>query len=199
MAVKITLTNVGYSISSTLDLYSNETGSWGFLETVSKNDLIAGYTFIPPVDATAYQIRDTGQCGTVLDLVCETTTSTTTLPITTTTTTTIAVYRYLGINYSITSHESPTLACEDDSCSTDDFNCISYYSYYNTLNINDILYQDHTMIFPIEGGNFYFSLALTSEIIIVGDKTVVQLDDDGKIIYVGNCNTTTTTTTSTPP
>jgi len=86
MAVKITLTNVGYSISSTLDLYSNETGSWVFLETVSKVDLMAGYIFDPPVGATAYQVRDTGNCAVILELTC----GEGPLPTTSTTTTTEA-------------------------------------------------------------------------------------------------------------
>lgn len=77
MAVKITLTDIGSSISATLDLYSNETGVWTFIENIPLASLLAGYVFTPPVGATAYQIRDIGGCGAIAEFSCTTTTTTT--------------------------------------------------------------------------------------------------------------------------
>jgi len=98
MSVKITLTNVGSNISPTLDIYSNATGTWVFFKNVSVTDLLGGYVFTPPLNATGYQVRDTGACGTILELYCEYITTTTTYnpSYTTTTTTTAApVYWYI--------------------------------------------------------------------------------------------------------
>jgi len=92
MSTKITITNAGTNISATLDIYTNEHGYWTFFQNASLVDLKNGYIFTGPVGATSYQVRDTGNCGAILELTCDisvTTTSTTLYPqITTSTTTT---------------------------------------------------------------------------------------------------------------
>lgn len=255
MSVKITITNAGAGISSTLDVYTNTGGSWTFFANVSLANLEAGYTFDPPGDATAYEVRDTGLCTTILFLgsttttttavpttttstthlttttttAVPTTTSTTTVPTTTTsttesptttttttagttttsttsnttsTTTTIVdttttttsnttalpIYKYKGIDTSsvyITGAE----ACADVSCS--DYpttGCMDYYSYNNTLNFGDVLYVNPSMLIPVTGDYFYFSIALTDGGgTIIGPKMVVQIDNSGVIQSVSTC------------
>lgn len=187
MSVKITITNAGAGISPTLDVYTNTGGIWTYFTTVTLGDLIAGYTFDPPIDADSYRIIDNGNCGTILELSC-TTTTTTTEPETTTTTTTIAppVYRYFGIDYS-SQYNSAIEACNDVSCFPETaVGCSSYYSFNNTLNESDILYSEPSMSTPVVGGFFYFSMALTING-VPGPKMVVQLDNGGVIMSVSTC------------
>jgi len=92
MSTKITITNAGTNISATLDIYTNEHGYWTFFQNASLVDLKNGYIFTGPVGTTSYQVRDTGNCGAILELTCDisvtTTTSTSSSTTTTTTTTT---------------------------------------------------------------------------------------------------------------
>jgi hypothetical protein len=89
MAVQITITNAGANISSNLDInYTTDYISWVYLTTQSLVTLQAGYAFIEPMGALAYQVVDSGLCQIVLELDCITTTTTSTIPASTTTTTT---------------------------------------------------------------------------------------------------------------
>lgn len=191
MSVKITITNAGTGISSTLDVYTNTGGGWIFFSNVSLSTLETGYTFTPPVDTTSYQVRDLGYCSSILELNCTTTSTTTLTPTTSTTTSTTTevptVYTYFGISpysYYITELD----ACNDVSCSADPpTGCSSYYSYNNTLNPGDSLYDSSLMSTPIWGDYFYFSMALTTSGTIAGPKMVVQIDNSGVIQTVSTC------------
>ena len=91
MAVTITITTAGSSISDPLAVYTSpDNVVWTFDSNVAKATLLTGYTFTPPVGTYYYQVRDLGECGTILSLNCTTTTTTTTSTSTTTTTTTTA-------------------------------------------------------------------------------------------------------------
>ena len=70
MAVKIQITSAGANISSILEIWTNASGPFTYFTGVTKTDLLLGYTFIPPVNATAFQVKSTGTCTTVVDLQC---------------------------------------------------------------------------------------------------------------------------------
>lgn len=72
MAVTITITSAGANISNMLEIWTGSTLSGtSYYITVSKNDLLSGYTFMPPVGAMAFQVKSTGiTCTTSFDLVC---------------------------------------------------------------------------------------------------------------------------------
>jgi len=87
MAVTITITTAGSNISDPLAVYTSPDNiTWTFDANVAKATLLIGYTFTPPVGTYYYQVRDLGDCESILSLNC-TTTTTTTAPTTTTTTT----------------------------------------------------------------------------------------------------------------
>lgn len=98
MTTKIIITNAGSGISATLDIYSNQSGLWTFFQNVPLSSLLLGYTFTPPPGATAYQVRDTGTCSTILELSCGVTPSTST----TTTNTTAGVISCTSYMFSST-------------------------------------------------------------------------------------------------
>jgi hypothetical protein len=88
MAVTITITTAGSSISDPLAVYTSPNNiTWTFDANVAKATLLTGYTFTPPVGTYYYQVRDLGTCESILSLNCTTTTTTTAAPTTTTTTT----------------------------------------------------------------------------------------------------------------
>ena len=88
MAVTITITTAGSSISDPLAVYTSPNNiTWTFDSNVAKATLLTGYTFTPPVGTYYYQVRDLGTCESILSLNCTTTTTTTAAPTTTTTTT----------------------------------------------------------------------------------------------------------------
>jgi len=70
MAVTIQIISAGANISNTLDIYTNETGTFIFFVSVSKSTLSLGYTFEPPVGANSFQVRDTGTCGAISEISC---------------------------------------------------------------------------------------------------------------------------------
>ena len=84
MAVTITITTAGSSISDPLGVYTSPDNiAWTLDANVAKATLIAGYTFTPPVGTQYYQVRDLGTCESILSLNCTTTSSTTTTTTTT--------------------------------------------------------------------------------------------------------------------
>jgi len=89
MAITITITTAGSSISDPLGVYTSPDNiAWTLDANVAKATLLTGYTFTPPVGTYYYQVRDLGTCESILSLNCTTTTTTTAAPTTTTTTTT---------------------------------------------------------------------------------------------------------------
>jgi hypothetical protein len=88
MAVTITITTAGSSISDPLAVYTSpDNVVWTFDSNVAKATLLTGYTFTPPVGTYYYQVRDLGECETILSLNCTTTTTTTSTSTTSTTST----------------------------------------------------------------------------------------------------------------
>ena len=84
MAVTITITTAGSSISDPLGVYTSPDNiAWTLDANVAKATLLAGYTFTPPVGTLYYQVRDLGTCESILSLNCTTTSSTTTTTTTT--------------------------------------------------------------------------------------------------------------------
>lgn len=89
MAVTITITTAGSSTSDPLGVYTSPDNIvWTLDANVAKATLLTGYTFTPPVGTYYYQVRDLGECGTILSLNCTTTTTSTSTTTTTTTTAT---------------------------------------------------------------------------------------------------------------
>ena len=84
MAVTITITTAGSSISDPLAVYTSPDNiAWTLDANVAKATLLTGYTFTPPVGTQYYQVRDLGTCESILSLNCTTTTSSTTTTTTT--------------------------------------------------------------------------------------------------------------------
>jgi hypothetical protein len=102
MNTKITITTAGTSISPTLDLYSNELGYWTFFQNVPLNDLLLGYIFTLPIGATAFQVRDTGICETILELTCGE------APLTTTTTSSFTTSTPVEETFNVTIYGHPS-------------------------------------------------------------------------------------------
>jgi uncharacterized protein (TIGR02145 family) len=77
MAVKITLTDIGGSISNPLGVYYTfDNVTWHWEANVLQTTLLNGYIIDQP-GAISYQVRSLSDCYTVLTLACSTTTTTT--------------------------------------------------------------------------------------------------------------------------
>lgn len=146
----------------------------------------------------------TSTSTTTTTTTAEITTTTTTTGETTTTTTTTEevipeIYRYFGVDYYVDNppeYVTAEEACADGDCDPETaVNCSSYYSYFNTINMGDIVYKTPAMSDVFDGGGFWWSMIYKPW---VGDAVdpvySVQIDASGEVIGVVSCTTTTTTT-----
>jgi len=112
MAVTIKITSAGTNISSILEIWTGTTlTGTSYYISVSKTDLLSGYTFIPPIGAMAFQVKSTGTCTTVVDLQCSCDPQYTWIPVGDGT-------YYRTITHPVTSPTSPYTLIKADGFST---------------------------------------------------------------------------------